>query len=257
MTDRPRKALLGLRTGLTAVAPLLVGVAPVGILAGATPLAHGMPWDVPVGFSTILFAGASQLAAIEVLTGGGTVLVAVITACTMNLRMAAYSASLAPEVSDLGVGRRLAMAYLLTDEAYAVSILRWSGESSSGPPEVEEVGARFWVYVGAGASLWVTWQVTTVVGVLVGHAVPDGVHLEFAVPLAFLALLVPTLTRRPAVVAAVVGAVGAVIAAQLGAGSTSVVIGLVAGALAGAVLDDDLQVADFDGIGADGPERST
>lgn len=237
-----RRRLSGFRAGFVAVAPLLVGVAPVGVVAGATPVAHGMPWDVPVGFSTILFAGASQLAAIEVLTGGGTAVVAVITACTMNLRMAAYSASLAPEVAALGIRRRLVMAYLLTDEAYAVSILRWSptgapasgGESAPHGPQ-----QRWWFYLGAGSSLWLTWQITTVAGVIVGNAVPSGVHLEFAVPLAFLAMLVPTLVSRPAVLAAAVGGVVAVVAVGFGAGSSAVVIGLLAGAVAGALADDD------------------
>lgn len=236
------RRVAGLRSGAVAIAPILVGVAPVGVVAGATPVAHGMPWDVPVGFSTILFAGASQLAAIEVLTGGGTALVAVITACTMNLRMAAYSASLAPEAAGLRLRRRLVMAYLLTDEAYAISILRWSDDDAGGgDPGIDGRDEdRWWFYLGAGASLWLTWQITTLLGIWIGDAVPSGAHLDFAVPLAFLALLVPTLVRRPAVVAAVVGGTIALVAGALGAGATSVVIGLCVGAIAGALVDDDV-----------------
>ena len=112
------------------MAPLLLGVAPFGVVAGATPVTNGMGWDVSVGFSTIVFAGASQLASIDVLSGGGSVAVAVLAACTINLRMVLYSASMAPYVTRVPTARRFLMAYLLTDQAYAVSIVRWSEQGA-------------------------------------------------------------------------------------------------------------------------------
>ncbi len=228
----------GVRAGFVAVAPLLLGVAPFGVVAGATPVTHGLGADTAIGFSTVVFAGASQLASIEVLTGGGSVLVAVLAACTINLRMVLYSASLAPHVTRLGRGRRLAMAYLLTDQAYALSIVRWA-EEDRGDESPPAMSRRWRFYLGAGMTLWITWQISTIVGILIGNAVPPDVHLEFAVPLAFLVLLIPTLVTRPAVVAAGVGGVAAVIAAEMGAGPTSIMIGSVAGIVAGAVVDRD------------------
>lgn len=239
----------GYRAGFLAIAPLLLGVAPFGFVAGATPVTHGAGWDVPVGFSTVVFAGASQLAAIEVLTGGGSVVVAVVAAWTINLRMILYSASLSPYVSRVGLARRLVMSYLLTDQAYAVSIVRWQRRDD---PESSEADPRLrWsFYLGAGLSLWVTWQISTVVGIVIGNAVPADWHLEFAVPLAFLVLLVPTLVRRPAIVAASVGGVTAVVAAELGTGPSSIMVGSVAGIVAGALTDDDAAgPGDVDGAG--------
>ena len=91
--------------------------------------------------------------------------------------------------------------------------------------------------MGAASLLWVAWQASTVVGVLIGGAVPEEVPLDFAVPLVFLVLLVPLLTTRPAVAAAVVGGVAAVVAAEIGAGHLSVIVGAVSGIAAGAVVD--------------------
>ena len=89
-----------------------------------------MGGDVAIGLSTIVFAGASQLAAADVLADGGAALVAVIAACTINLRMLLYSASLAPAPDPRArCGAGCCMAYLLTDQAYAVSITRWTGEA--------------------------------------------------------------------------------------------------------------------------------
>ena len=214
------------------VAPMLVGVIPFGLVAGATPATGGLGGGIASGFSTIVFAGASQLAAIDVLADGGGALVAIVAACTINLRMLLYSASLAPHLADEPLGRRLAMAYLLTDQAYAVSITRWSDED--GPAERAR---RAPYYFGAAVTLWVNWQVATIAGVLVGSAVPDSLPLDFAVPLVFLVLLVPVVTTRPAVVAALLGGLGAVAAAELGAGHLSIIVGAATGIGAGTLAE--------------------
>lgn len=85
--------------------------------------------------------------------------------------------------------------------------------------------------------LWAAWQVSTIVGLFVGEAVPDRVQLDFAVPLVFLVLLVPVLADRLAISAAVVGGVAAVAAAEAGAGPLSIILGSVLGIAAGAVVD--------------------
>ncbi|MDQ4134530.1 MAG: AzlC family ABC transporter permease, partial [Actinomycetota bacterium] len=202
------------RAGVVAVAPMLIGVVPFGLVAGAAPVAGGLGGWAAVGLSTIVFAGASQLAAADVLADGGSALVAVLAAWTINLRMVLYSASLAPYLSHEPTRRRVGAAYLLTDQAYALSITRWA---AGGDP-----ASRLPYYLGAAAVLWATWQAATVVGVLIGGAVPEDVPLEFAVPLVFLVLLVPVLTTAPAVAAAATGGTGAVAAAELGAGGLSV-----------------------------------
>ncbi|MDP9072000.1 MAG: AzlC family ABC transporter permease, partial [Actinomycetota bacterium] len=195
------------RAGAVAVAPMLIGVVPFGLVAGAAPVSAGLGGWTAVGLSTIVFAGASQLAAADVLAHGGSAVVAVLAAWTINLRMVLYSASLAPYLSHEPTRRRLAAAYLLTDQAYALAVSRWAG---GGDPE-----ARLPYYLGAASLLWAAWQAATVVGVLIGAAVPDEVPLDFAVPLVFLVLLVPLLATRPAVAAAVAAGVAAVAAAEL------------------------------------------
>ena len=208
---------------------MLVGIIPFGLIAGATPVTNGLGGAAAIGLSTIVFAGASQLAAVDVLAHGGSVLVAVLAACTINLRMLLYSASIAPYLADEPVPRRLGAAYLLTDQAYAVSITRWSTDTDR--------ERRLPYFLGAGLLLWSAWQVSTVVGVLVGSAVPADVPLDFAVPLVFLVLLVPTLTSRPALVAAAVGGGAAVAAAEAGAGPLYIIVGALSGIAAGAFAD--------------------
>ncbi len=215
--------------GAIATAPMLFGVVPFGLVAGAAPVSEGLGGWAAVGLSTIVFAGASQLAIVDVLGQGGSALVAILAALTINLRMVLYSASLAPYLSQEPTGRRLAAAYILVDQNYALSVSRWAVDPA---PE-----RRLPYFAGAGLLLWTGWQAATVAGVLVGAAVPDDVPLDFAVPLVFLVLLVPMLTDRPAVAAAAAGGTTAVVAAELGAGPAATVVGAALGIAAGVVVD--------------------
>lgn len=221
-----------LRAGAAAILPMLVGVVPFGLVAGAAPVEAGLGGGVAVGFSTIVFAGASQLAAIDVLGDGGSVVVAVLAACTINLRLLLYSASLAPHLAAESLRTRLGVAYLLTDQAYAVSNQRWTDPVDPAPPE-----RRVPYFLGAGLALWGSWQLATIAGVLVGPVLPDDVPLEFAVPLVFLVLLLPALSSGPAWVAALVGGFAAVAAAEAGAAESSIMVGALAGIAAGTAAD--------------------
>lgn len=217
------------RDGLRDTAPMLIGILPFGVVAGAAPIAAGLDAGHAVGLSMFLFAGASQLAVVDVLGSGGGVAVAVLTAITINLRLLLYSASLAPPLARESLRARLVVGYLLVDQAYALAIVRWDG--------TDDRRDRLPYYLAVGLLLWVSWQVTTVVGALVGARVPDDVPLDFAVPLVFLVLLVPVIDKRPAAVAAVVGGAAAVASAQLGADRLSLMVGGVLGIAAGTVAE--------------------
>ncbi len=217
------------RAGAAAIAPMLVGVVPFGLVAGAAPVAEGFDGWTAVGLSTLVFAGASQLAIVDVLSHSGSAVVAILAALTINLRMVLYSASLAPYLGHESTGRRLGAAYLLNDQVYALSVPRWAAD--------DRAEGRLAFYLGAAVLLWVGWVAATIAGVVLGAAVPESVPLDFAVPLVFLVLLVPVIVDRPSIVAAVTGGVVAVIAAEAGAGPLSMIVGAVAGITAGTVID--------------------
>ncbi len=224
-TGARRDVLSGART----TAPILLGVVPFGLVAGVTAVEAGLSPLQAVGMSVVVFAGASQLAAIELLGRTAPATVVVVTALVINLRFVMYSASLAPYLRRLGAPARWVSAYVLTDQAYAVSLAEFR---STAPDE----RSRLWYYLGSALSLWVTWQVATAVGAVAGAAVPPGLSLEFAVPLTFLALLVPAIEdRNTGVVAAVSGGVG--VAAATLPFDLGLVTAAVVGIALGVVLD--------------------
>ena len=222
----PRQAI---RDAIADVSPMLVGIVPFGLVAGAAPIAAGLDVAHTVGMSALMFAGASQLAVAEVLGSDGSAPVAVVTALIINLRMVLYSASLAPALAGETLGRRLRISYFLVDQVYALSVIRWDG--------TDDRRLRVPYYMAMAVLLWVSWQVTTLIGALVGARLPDDIPLDFAVPLVFLVLLVPVLEKRPSLVAAAVGGTVAVAAAELGAGRLAIVVGALCGIAAGAAVD--------------------
>lgn len=219
-----------MRAGAAAMAPMLIGVVPFGLVAGTTPAAVGMStWDA-VGFSVVLFAGASQLAAIDVLSRDGSALLAAVVAWTINLRMLLYSASLAPYLAHEPLRRRLLASYVMVDQNYAICVTRWREGR-------DDRAGRAWFFIGGGLLIWSAWQLSTLAGALLGSTLPEELPLDFAAPLVFMVLLIPAITSRPAAVAAVVGGAATVAAAEAGAGSLSVVCGAVAGIIGGTLAE--------------------
>jgi predicted branched-subunit amino acid permease len=195
-----------LRRGSVDVLPIVLGVVPFGLVAGVAAAEAGFGLATALGFSIGIFAGASQLAAIELLSREAPPLVAIGTIAVINSRMLMYGASLAPHLAGTPLPHRLGASYFLVDQVYALSIVRFVEE-----PDFP----RLAYYMGTALPLWVNWVLWTAVGALAGAAVPPEIPLSFAVPLVFLALLVPAMHDRPTLAAGVTAAVVATAAVPL------------------------------------------
>ncbi len=185
---------------------MLLGVAPFGLIYGALAVNAGMSPLAAQLSSSVVFAGSAQLVIAQMLAAGGAPLVIVATAVVLNIRHVLYSASVAPHTAHLPRRWRMFLAYLLTDEAYAVAISRYAGDKQRPDPDF-----RHWFFLGAGLSLWTVWNASTLAGVIFGARVPPAWELDFAIPLTFIALLVPSLGDAPSRVAALGGAVASVV----------------------------------------------
>lgn len=204
MVASQRSVLLGLR----AVLPIQLGVVPFGVISGVAAVGEGFSADVGLGLSLLIYAGASQLATIQLLSTSAAFLTILLTTLMINLRFVMYSASLAPHLQHLPLHWRCLAAYLLTDPAYALSLAHYDLRQ---PPPQEKVG----YYLGTALGVWLGWQISTAVGVLVGRQVPREWSLEFTIPLMFLSVVVPTIKDRPTLGAALTAGILAVAAADL------------------------------------------
>ena len=187
--------------GVKGEAPILLGVIPFGLLYGALAISSHITASAAQAMSAIVFGGSSQFIAAQLVGAGTAGLVIILVVFVVNLRHGLYSASIAPHVKHLPAGWRLLLSYLLTDEAYAVAITRYNQGGDS--------PTAHWYFLGAGLTLWTSWQISTAAGIFIGAQIPASWPLGFVLPLTFIALVVPALKDRAGVAAAVMaGAVG-------------------------------------------------
>jgi 4-azaleucine resistance transporter AzlC len=211
---------IGFTDGLRAMAPLLLAVFPFGLVLGVTAAGSAIGGGLGIATSPIIFAGAAQLVTIQLFDTGTSAVVVIATALVVNIRHLMYSAALAPHFSEWPRRSRLLLPYLLTDQAFALSSLRFE---TTGDPVYKR-----WFYLGTGLALWLPWQLATIIGVALGAQIPESLGLGFAIPLVFLVLLIPSVQSRPGLLAAIVGGVVAVAASGAPYG-----LGLVIGAMVG------------------------
>jgi 4-azaleucine resistance transporter AzlC len=209
--------------GVRAELPLLVGVFPFGMIYGALALNAGLSVAASQLMSSIVFAGSSQFVTTQLVHEAAPLFVIVLTIAVINLRHMLYSASLAPYLKSLSLRWKFLLSYLLTDEAYAPTILKY--EAGGVTP------FSHWFLLGAGLALWSTWQVSTALGIFLGTAIPEDWPLDFALPLTFIAMIVPVLKNRPVVASAVSAGLVALLAYNL-----PYRLGLILAALIGIVI---------------------
>jgi 4-azaleucine resistance transporter AzlC len=214
--------------GVRAEFPLLVGVFPFGMIYGVLALNAGLSKLSSQMMSSIVFAGSAQFVTAQLVSDAAPALVIILTIAVVNLRHLLYSASLAPYLKNLSLKWKVLLSYLLTDEAYAPSILKY-----------EATGVRpfsHWFLLGAGFVLWFTWQVSTALGIFLGAAIPKEWPLDFALPVTFIAMVVPALKNRPMIASAVSAGVVALLAYGL-----PFKLGLILAALTGIVVGTILE----------------
>ncbi|MBI3174240.1 MAG: AzlC family ABC transporter permease [Chloroflexi bacterium] len=215
-------------SGVREEVPLLVGVFPFGMIYGALALNAGLSLAASQMMSSIVFAGSAQFITAQLVHDAAPGLVIVLTIAVVNLRHMLYSASLAPYLEKLPVRWKILLAYLLTDEAYAPTALKFEREGAS--------PLGHWFLFGAGLALWSTWQISTGLGIFLGAAIPQNWPLDFALPLTFIALVMPVLRNRPAVMAALSAGLVALLAYNL-----PFKLGLILAALTGILVGTMLE----------------
>jgi 4-azaleucine resistance transporter AzlC len=205
----------------------LLGVIPFGMIYGVLAMGAGLTVGAAMAMSSIVFAGSAQLVGVQLIRAGVPGMVIIFTTFIINLRHMLYSASIAPHLRRLSPQWKWLLAYLLTDEAYAVTITHYNQAAAS----ALESANKHWYLLGAGLALWSTWQVSSAAGIFLGAQVPSSWSLDFTLALTFIALVVPALRDRPSMAAALSAGVIAVLAANL-----PYKLGLMVAAIGGIVI---------------------
>ena len=186
---------------------MLLGIVPFGVITGVAMVASGIPPLVALLMSLIVFAGASMVASAQLLASAAPAALIVLTTLIINLRFMMYSASLRVHFADAPLRWRIAIAYLTADNVYGLLLGRFS-EHPNDEGKLE-------YFIGAGIVVWAAWQVAVLGGILIGAGVPVSWRLEFAAPLAFIAMTIPHLRDRAMIAAALAAGVAVIAAHEL------------------------------------------
>lgn len=210
ITSNPKRQFLrGTRDAL----PFLLVIIPFAALFGVVATEAGLNVAEVMGFSVLVIAGAAQFTAVQLMTENAPTVIVILTALAVNLRMAMYSASLTPYLGSAPIWQRGLVAYLMVDQAYALSQIKFEMERDLTMPE------RFAYYVGTVAPLAPFWYAASYVGAVAGAQVPPEFALDFALPITFLAMIAPALRTMAHVASALTSVVLALLMAWMPYGS--------------------------------------
>lgn len=195
--------------GVRATLPLELGAIPFGIIFGAVAVNAGLSSQAAAAMSAFVFAGSSQFVAAGLISSGAGIALIVLTTLIVNLRHALYAASLAPHVKHLPQRWLLPLGFWLTDESFLVVMERYQGSDSS--------AHKHWFYLGSALTMYTNWQIFTWIGIFAGQSIPNPLAwgLDFALPVTFIGMLVPTIRQRSVLVCVLVAAAGSLVFAGL------------------------------------------
>lgn len=213
------------RLGFLAIVPLWIGFLPFAISYALIARSAGLSlWETQL-MSLTVFSGGAQFTAAGMFLQQANLFSIVLTTFLLNARHLLYGLSVSQNLK-LNPLQRAKSAWVLTDEAFGVT-----------------ANAHYPSYaylMGASMSVFVSWNVFTLIGALLGNSIPDPLKygVDFVFPLAFLALLMPTLKDRPAFLVAGFSALLALLMQKVLhlPGGVSVLLVGILGSLLGAAL---------------------
>lgn len=218
----PPVPLRAMRLGALAALPLQLATVPFGMIFGALAIRAGLGLSETMAMTSIVVAGASQLAALQLMGDQAPAALAILAGAVVNLRMAMYSASIAAHWRGAPLWSRVCAAFFLHDQAYVLSMRRYHDH----PDEPLEHKVGF--FLGVGVFTIAVWIAACLAGALVGAQAPEAWGLSFAAPITFIAIVAPFLRTPAHMASASVAGLCALLFSGLPVG-----LGLVAGATAG------------------------
>lgn len=237
--------------GVRAITPALPPNIPFGILFGATAVEVGIGPFQAVAMSLFVFAGAAQMAAVDLIRADAALSVILATVLILNLRYMIYGASLAPDVRHLPLRWRAVMGYALSDINYGLAISKIKGQHDSSNQSVSKKHGESnapnngqwsdgvhegWYYLGLTVPFVLSFSAATAVGAFAGMSIGNQFSLEFAIPLIFISLLAPSLKRRVPVLVAVLSGIISVLTIDLPY-NTGLLVAVAAGVCGGMIIN--------------------
>lgn len=221
-------------TGVREGTPFLLIVSPFALLFGVVATDAGLNPLEALAFSVAVIAGAAQFTALQLMQDNAPTFIALASALAVNLRMAMYSASLTPHLGKAPLWQRAVVAYFLVDQTYTMAVVKFERNRDW------SIAQKVSYFMGVTTPVCPFWYIMTVVGALIGNAIPPEFGLDFAMPIAFLAMIAPLLRSVPHLSAAIVAIVTALLFAFLPL-NLGLMVAAIAGMVTGAQVEKIMQ----------------
>lgn len=208
--------------------PLTLGTIPFGFVFGAYAVSIGISPFEAIAFSLLINAGSSQIAALGLLVAKANPLLILFSIALINLRFMLYSATWAIHMHELKKSWKWLFSYWLTDASFLLILKKFQEKSS--PDTV-------WYSTGVAFGQWSSWEISCIIGVILGPIIPTSLPLDFALPLLFISLLTGHMTSSPMVIAALFSGFTAVAFINL-PNNLGLLISIVVGILSGLWVEE-------------------
>ncbi len=171
--------------GLKAASPIVLGYIPVGIAYGMMARASGLTFLRAMSFSVFVYAGASQMASVQMLATNIGFVTIVLTVFVLNLRHIIMSTCVMDRLKDVPLPIRLLLSFGITDEVFALTMTKYK----------QNLTASFFLGVALGSYL--SWNVGSALGILFSSVLPEIVSRALSISLyaMFIGLLVPNMKK--------------------------------------------------------------
>lgn len=211
--------------GFKQLVPISLFVVAFGIAFGLAATQTGLSEPLTVAMSTLVFAGASQFAALELWGAQVPLLTVLLTVFAINARHLLMGATLYPWLQHLSTGKRYAVMMVASDANWAMSMQAFS----RGKPGL---GLLF----GGGLALWSFWILGTWLGIYFGSAIedPKSLGLDMVMGCFLLAMVVGGEKNLRMLVIWAVAAGSAMLAYWYLPENSHVIVGALAGGILGA-----------------------
>ena len=190
------------KIGFFDVAPHLLSVIPFGIIFGAIGIELGFDPIMTYATSLIIFGGASQIVFLQLLSGGASSLIAITSVGVINSRHLLYGAVLSEYLNKLSTIKKIFISYFIVDQGFAVSNIYFKKNKKQ--------NFNHYHLLGSGITLWLCWQISTIIGIFLGSIVPEALGLKFAIPLTFIAIIINELRKLDHLIVMIVSGLAAI-----------------------------------------------
>lgn len=217
--------------GLKAMAEPAVAVIAWSIVTNIALLSSGLNSFETLCFNLLVYAGAAQLAVMPLIAGDFPLWTIWFTAFVVNLRFVIFSAAIQPHFKRYSLWSRTGIGYLNGDIPFAKFLGRYPA-----PDTGSRSDSQLLYFLGMALINWTVWQAGALVAIVFGSYIPAQWGIGFAGTLALVALIVPAIKDKTALISALAAALTCAVTINLPYRLT-IVCSVFAGVFAALLMD--------------------